>query len=501
MGQTTKDTILTDFLMGKNTVLPEMKLISKAAAELAMAQKQGLAGSNKAMSTFKEKAKGNVPAMKAMNAGLKETNNRFNMNILSWMFGGMALQRVSLMVTRFLIPSLEKLQKINSKGAKQIMAVTAAFEFLKISMFETLSNTNMFNSFVEFLVKAAVWASEFAQKNPKIIATAAALSLMGAALGTLAIGVGIFGQLEHLKKLIGITDAEGLRGMWKKFQGSLAQKIVGGLLVVWSVVNTFKDLKDGKLDFMDNFINAVTLGIGLKFLGMSKAGAFKFGVWAFVLTTLVEIALDPAGFGKFIIDLANMATRTIEKFYETWIWFENSIRSIVKGKGFAAIPSALSDWFSEFYTGQEEEVLKLFKEGKLSETLKIAWSDQIDEAISGSVPTTSISIPFEVFDTNLMGSNALLDNLKTSSDGFNSSVITGLGDANVSESVIGKYDSLNTKMIENQTTFTTFKDDYNNWIPADKQVNIYYNHIGVGGGGGLGESNQYSSSLGGTESE
>ena len=205
---TTKDSIIVEMLAGKNTLIPEMQRVMKASQALGTLSRMGMDVS-KPIENFKKHIKDTSPFMDAFNAGLKETKNRFDMNTLSWMFGGMALQRVSLMMMRFMIPSMDKLEKLNTAGAKKVMGMSAAFEFLKISIFETLSNTPMFKQFVEWIIKGALWLSEFAQKHPTITAIAAALAGIGVVLGTISMGVGIFMQLQHLITLLGIGGVAG----------------------------------------------------------------------------------------------------------------------------------------------------------------------------------------------------------------------------------------------------------------------------------------------------
>lgn len=146
----------------------------------------------------------------------KILKNRFDMNTLSWVFAGMALQRLGLMAMRFLIPSMDKLEKINSKASKKVMGVAAAFEFLKVSLFETLASTPLFQEFVEWIVKAAIWVAELTQQNPWLVETAAIIGGLATFLGTIAMGVGIFKQLAHLGKLIknmfGVTGTGGEAG-------------------------------------------------------------------------------------------------------------------------------------------------------------------------------------------------------------------------------------------------------------------------------------------------
>ena len=148
---------------------------------------------------------------------------RFNMNALSFLFAGMAMQRMAQSIYRFLIPSMDKLVELNTIGAKKVLGVAAAFEFLKISLFETLSQTEFFGRFVEWLVKGAIAISEFTQKHPKIVEMVAKFGILMGLLGTtwvvgsaiyqIAYGVGTFGAfITAVGTYFGATGAGGSVG-------------------------------------------------------------------------------------------------------------------------------------------------------------------------------------------------------------------------------------------------------------------------------------------------
>jgi hypothetical protein len=183
----------------------------------------------------------------------------------------MALRNMGLTVMRFLIPSMDKLQQLNTTGAKKVMAVGAAFEFLKISLFETLANTPMFQTFVEWIIKGALWIAEFTQKHPQVVAMAAAISAAAVALGTIAIGVGVIGQLEHIVKLLGIDLPKNIKSAKKSMDGfnDVLKTVAGIVLIGWSIKNNIEDITDADFDVVDNAWNAAMFGAGVKMFGAS----------------------------------------------------------------------------------------------------------------------------------------------------------------------------------------------------------------------------------------
>lgn len=251
---TVNDDLITNFLIGKDELTPALKRAYTAGQNYAKFN-QGLNTETKAF----------TGGMNDMNKKLEESKKRFDMNILSWTFGGMAIQRIGLSMTRFLIPSMDKLEKLNTVAAKKVMGVSAAFEFLKISIFETLMSTPMFQEFVAWLIKAAIWVSELVQKNPLIAEIAAIIAGLALTLGTIAMGVGIFGQLEHLGTLLGTSGKGGILGAIKKINSEWIDlnKLLGAGLLVYAGIKLYKAFTGEEVSSWGDVITtAISAGLG-----------------------------------------------------------------------------------------------------------------------------------------------------------------------------------------------------------------------------------------------
>jgi hypothetical protein len=283
--------------------MEELSKFSGYGRQLGMMANQGL-NVNKQVDEMRKRLAKNKQQLDAFNNSLKESKNRFDMNTLSWMFGGMALQRVSLMMIRFMMPSMDKLEKLNTAGAKKVMGMSAAFEFLKISIFETLSNTPMFQKFVEWIIKGALWLSEFAQKHPTIVAIAATLAGIGTVLGTLAMGVGIFMQLEHLLTLLGIGGVAGEAEVAKE----AIEKIKGKNIFITAYSKGLTAIKTMYDSLKSKSITIFTKGMGgLTALGQGAGGLFTgmFQGIGFALST----ALSKISWTKIGSSLGNLFSK------------------------------------------------------------------------------------------------------------------------------------------------------------------------------------------------
>lgn len=267
--------------------------IQKAGQQMGMLREQGY-DVNKELAKMQNLVKGNTQQMKMLNQAMeegrkkaKELRTRFDMNNLSLLFGGMMLQRFGQGIMKFMIPSMDKLNQLNTKGAKQVMAMGAAFEFVKISIFETLSQTPLFQKFVEWIVKAAIWVAEFAQKHPAIVAIAAAIGALAVTLGTLSIAASFIGQVSSVitifkdwigtligggkgESVVGALDevdkkATSLRSGWDKLGIGM-----GALVATIGVANMVADIKQ------EDFGGAIGNAIGAA-LGIGGAGAILMG--------------------------------------------------------------------------------------------------------------------------------------------------------------------------------------------------------------------------------
>jgi len=207
--------------------MADLQAFQNMGTQLGTMKKQGI-NVNAQLAEMKTRLKGNTAQMAAFNNGIKQGAKSFDMFNLSLMFSGMIMQRAGLSIIRFLVPSMDKLEQLNTEGAKKVMALGAAFEFLKISLFETLANLPLFNQFIEFLINAAIWISEFAQEHPNLAAMVLALGGLATLLGTGFIIAGSWGQISSAIWGImfgsrGLIDLIGLDGM----SGSIGKALKG----------------------------------------------------------------------------------------------------------------------------------------------------------------------------------------------------------------------------------------------------------------------------------
>lgn len=198
--------------------------------------------------------------LKMLEDRLKSLNNRFDMNNLSWMFGGMLLQRFGLSILRFVVPSMSELEKINDKAARKTLGLYAAFEFLKVSIFETLANSPLFQKFIEGMVDFFINVSEFVQTHPKIVDIATKIGVIATALGTLAIAKGAFGQIEYLMTLLGLSTKTGKLKAGKGLIGGLEK--LRDMLALGMVLDITYDGIKGLIDGdLGKTLDAVLLNV------------------------------------------------------------------------------------------------------------------------------------------------------------------------------------------------------------------------------------------------
>jgi|SRR3990167_1430972 len=450
---TVNDQIVVDFLAGKDTVTPRMTQIlnlGKGMGDLnsvgedttKMMKKLeiGLGKNNKEFDLISRQAQETEKKLSSL-------GRQFDMNSLSWLFGGMAMQRMGLAMTRFLIPSMEKLEMLNDEGAKKIMGVAAAWEFMKISMFEALMSLPLFDAFIKLIIEGAIWVAEFAQKHPMMVAILATIGAIMAVLGTMAIGIGLLMQWQHLGVLIGsaLTGLGSITTMLAALTLPAALLLGLALLAGLSLLAAlaFEESRQKLVDIwvgggggaLQNLLDSIGDLLGLN---LQLADVFKYlaaiGVWTWGVINLgLEPMIDSL---TFVMDILNIIKDTLIIIASPDFSFSALGESLKAG--FADLHSDATRMNEESTT--LGEVLKgpvgLYKEMFSPETIANA------ESLTGAIDTQTVSM-----------------------------------------------DTLGSELLENSSLWDSLTAKIDSWIPPDKHVNIYYNEIG-----GSGSSSSTSSS-------
>ena len=390
--------------------------------------------------------------LRRLDESSKKLKPRFDMNNLSWLFGGMALQRMSMSVVRFLLPAMDKLALINDVASKKVMGVAAAFEFLKISLFETLANTPLFQQFVEWIIKGAIWISEFAQKHPQVIEMAMAIGVIGAVLGTLAMATGIFGQLEHLLKLLGWSSAGvgtggGVVGAIDKINGLLATGFF--FYLAWK---GFQDFNEGGLSAA---IDEILAAVMIPLLGVGWAIAFYLVAQGFKAVTGEDI-------GTWVV---KEVEKIQEKLNEQRLFFPADFGKPTKTVGFleGTIAGDILDWTYKLGQTLIPGGGRGFLETTNEEMSKLS---QLFTPVNEGFAQAALNA--EAFDNKLVGE----------------SLVPALNSLDLSI----QQNTLNIPLMTQALKDAKIAIDD---IPNESHKYIYIHTIGVGGGGG----NEYSSSI------
>jgi len=485
---TFSDTLVLKVIADATKATASVEKMSAAGKKLSQLQTSGI-NINGAMEKISASTHTTTGRMKVLTQSFKqatvqanEMKNRFDMNTLSWMFGGMALQRVSLMMVRFLIPSMEKLEQLNTEGAKKVMGLAAAFEFLKISLFETLSNSPLFEQFIEFLISASIWISEFAQEHPKVVEMLAAIVGVGVVLGTLAIGIGIFKQLAHLGTLIGIGSTGGIIGAIKTIGlGLLALTLPEALIIGIALVTgamiflalKFEETRDMMAELWDlGFKDSANLildafgdmiGKDLEFEDILK-GLAATGVWVFSL--IASWANNLAAGVTFIVDVLTKIKDLIM-----------TIGSLVKVAAFFPFaPEEGAAQFAKFKEREENlvdfndmiERQKKFQENSLAIN-DFVWKGPVgiyEEAFAAQ----------EELNMTMAETPSLMTEMETVQTDMINSMLNQLGTAEDSSTAIGAWNNFGSEIQQDTEYFNTLKTEMDDWAATEtvKTFRIQY---------------------------
>lgn len=207
--------------------------------------------------------------------------------MFAFLFGGMQMQRMGLSILRFVLPSMEKLDNYTSQGTKSINAMNASFEFLKFTMFETVTSTAIFRNFVEWIIIGTNWLSEFVAKHPWVVAMAAAIGGFVTALGTLSIGAGIFNQFAMMASYLKVGGilSKGLAALKTTLTTGVVGKLFGAGLVAMAGLDLYNYATGSRAMSWGNIImTSLKAGLGAAFLINPAAGVIASTVVLIGLT-------------------------------------------------------------------------------------------------------------------------------------------------------------------------------------------------------------------------
>jgi len=356
--------------------MEELSQLQRMGTQLGTMQKQGI-NVNAQMAEMKKRLDGNVAAMRAFNNGILQGKKSFDMFNLSLLFGGMMMQRAGLAILRFAIPSMDKLNQLNTAAAKKVMGVQAAFEFLKISIFETIAATPFFQWLVEAIIKMVVWISEMAQKHPIITSIVVALGGLGALLGTAFIIAAGWGQIGSMltgawavvKKMVGVdgisgkigTALTGFKNMMTNF-GIVASLVLTGL----SVSDLIKSIQNQ--DWGGVLGNAISAALGLGAAGLLFAGftgaGFLILLAGTVIYTITKMTIDDR---KAVEALDTYKGK--EKKGPISSWFAGANRAYQLGGGFFGLEDEALSKTNQKRKAEESKAYMNYL-GKYSESYK-----------------------------------------------------------------------------------------------------------------------------------
>lgn len=497
-----KDTLITKILMDSTQATQELSKFMSIGSQ--MGKLAGAGGDvNYQMKQLETGLGKNSMAFKLLNSqyeeGItkaKELKNRFDMNNLSWLFGGMMMQRMGMSIMRFVIPSMDKLEKLNTAGAKKVMGLSAAFEFLKVSIFETLANTPLFENFIKFLIDAAINLAEFTQKHPTVVSMAAAFGAIATAVGGFMIAKSFIGQMTHIGRLVGLSDKEGL---WLGFTG-VSNKIkgIGTALGKWAISHPFlatlavvAALATAAVLKFDHLKEAAS-----EIYDDSVAGPFESVIAATYRLTGAEIDAEEAweALGStaiwvlsFIGTGANLAAQGITTLFN---WVHQLDLQLSKGwqsaKGlFASLTGndemgiEAADKWAELDAKQKKDALAALEDYNKNEEDFEELTEKFRKGPLGFMEdgdSKQVSKTKEI----MAETNEEINNMIESSKGAGNAILDYIGDLETEGTAIHSMNALGTEITDDNTYFNKLAGEMEIWANTklEKHVYIYYHKKG-----------------------
>jgi hypothetical protein len=321
--------------------------------------------------------------------------------LMGLIFGGMTLQRWGLSILRFVIPSMEKFQGYTSEGTKGILAMQASMEFLKFSMFEAFTSTNLFRMFIDFIIGASNALSEFVAEHPNLTAMVATFGGLGVVLGSVGIIAGGIYQFFLLTKALNLGAF--LTSSFTSFLSPLGLAVVGVGLMVFKMAEAYTksdELKEGasaafnsiadSLSMVTTYIQDLT-GFTIDFDDVF----FKAGVR--VNLTLISMATGISSIIVGLLDVIDLL-RFVSKYSGAGL--------IAKGFGI--------DFFSDDAAIASQERRAQYENNM--DSLNTAFKEQLNLLENGRPKINESSESMDLLSTNI--SDASVNTISLSNETF-----------------------------------------------------------------------------------
>ncbi len=241
---------------------------------------------------------------KKMDVGMRQLRTNMLGFGLSMLFTGMALKRLGDAILKSLIKTYLTATDEQNKFAQQLLGVQASFEFLKFSIVDALSQSDLVIGFINGLIQLINRISEFISKHPKV-------ALFIGTFAALAIAIGgplmVIGQVTL--GILGLIAGKAL--LIKKIEVLKATKFVKWLTSVkvatWATFGAYIGVAIAIAFLINQFIKLkeVTNSWGLAF---KATGIFILQVLAFVGDAILSVFIFPI----------NMAIKAINKLIDGW---------------------------------------------------------------------------------------------------------------------------------------------------------------------------------------
>jgi len=265
---------------------------------------------NKFAKTLKTRLKAGVDAYKESVDKAEESMGRFRAELLSMLFFGMAIQRV---FKGMLVQTTKFFQEVTEGQTQAGMALSrlnASFQFLKFTIGDAIASTllPMIPTITDFIDKIADWTD----RNPKL---ASSIVLIGLAIGTLLMGIGVLGLgLQGITQFmkVSVIPAFSFFGSIVGISGGALLSIVGivGLLIaisknarnaivvfgksVWGVIKNLvlliKDIFVGNMENVGDRVLIILFQLAKAFVALGRT---VFSVVTFIASAIVGLALTP----------------------------------------------------------------------------------------------------------------------------------------------------------------------------------------------------------------
>lgn len=275
---------------------------------------------------------------------------------LSALFTGMAIKRLGQTMLTSLVKTYMSATNEQQILNQEVLAVQASFEFLKFSIMDALSNSDLVLTLIDGLINMVNWISEFVNQHPLIAKMIVAFLVFAIVIGTIGMIIGqvtlaLLGMIGLSYILAPVLKAVAAIGLTPILFTILI--IIAVIAVLWAMWQTnFGNIREFTKETFGILLDAFK-GLFVNVFGILK------GVWKILVGFLSgDFTMIMEGVKQIVANvvagIVNLFIRLGSAIYNVFVFVVNTVTSLILGliQSMIGAINKLLSWISTVSKGK-----------------------------------------------------------------------------------------------------------------------------------------------------